>query len=248
MESISNMASAAAKAVWPNNETDEARKEPISGESGDTSKGEPYDAGNMDSSKQAEKAPATEPTEDKSETVAPDDTTSGQNDTRDPSNPQTNPDPTKQDVKQEVNVDGPGPAPLENVAKEHGGDAGNEHSEEPKSEDADADADADAGEDEDEDNGIQKHSHGSGTGEQWVKSSGLKADGGDFDAAAPGAGKEADRLLEKKGVKRTGPDVENVSEPADDHANGKATESTESTESKDKPSLGEKIKAKLHVH
>ena len=32
-----------------------------------------------------------------------------------------------------------------------------------------------------------------GTGEKWVKSTGLAADGGDFDAAKPGAGKEADR-------------------------------------------------------
>lgn len=33
----------------------------------------------------------------------------------------------------------------------------------------------------------------SGTGEKYVKSTGLAAEGGDFDAAAPGAGKEADR-------------------------------------------------------
>ena len=32
-----------------------------------------------------------------------------------------------------------------------------------------------------------------GTGEQWVKTSGLAADGGDFDATKPGAGREADR-------------------------------------------------------
>jgi hypothetical protein len=41
--------------------------------------------------------------------------------------------------------------------------------------------------------GLQKTSGGEGTGEQWVKSSGMKADGGDFDASAPGAGREADR-------------------------------------------------------
>ena len=34
-----------------------------------------------------------------------------------------------------------------------------------------------------------------GTGEQWVKTSGLAADGGDFDATKPGAGREADRKL-----------------------------------------------------
>ena len=32
-----------------------------------------------------------------------------------------------------------------------------------------------------------------GTGEQWVKTSGMAADGGDFDATKPGAGKEAER-------------------------------------------------------
>lgn len=36
----------------------------------------------------------------------------------------------------------------------------------------------------------------SGTGEKYVRSTGLAAQGGNFDAAAPGAGKEADRELE----------------------------------------------------
>lgn len=40
---------------------------------------------------------------------------------------------------------------------------------------------------------IQSESKGSGTGEQYVKSTGLAADGGDFDATKPGAGREADR-------------------------------------------------------
>jgi hypothetical protein len=43
------------------------------------------------------------------------------------------------------------------------------------------------------DDGPQKESHGEGTGEKYVKSTGMKADGGDFDAANAGAGKEADR-------------------------------------------------------
>lgn len=41
--------------------------------------------------------------------------------------------------------------------------------------------------------GLQKTSKGHGTGQQYVKSSGLAAEGGDFDASKPGAGKEADR-------------------------------------------------------
>ena len=36
-------------------------------------------------------------------------------------------------------------------------------------------------------------STGEGTGEIWVKSSGVAADGGDFDATKPGAGREAER-------------------------------------------------------
>lgn len=44
MESISNAATAAAKAVWGENTT---KQEPVSGVQGDVSKGEPYDAGNM---------------------------------------------------------------------------------------------------------------------------------------------------------------------------------------------------------
>lgn len=44
METINNVANAAAKAVWGENETN---KEPVSGASGDVSKGEPYDAGNL---------------------------------------------------------------------------------------------------------------------------------------------------------------------------------------------------------
>lgn len=88
-----------------------------------------------------------------------------------------------------------------------------------------------------DDNGLQKESHGTGTGEKYVKSSGLKADGGDFDAANPGAGKEADRLLETKGVHR---------EPVNKSGGGDTK--PDPLEKESKPSLGEKIKAKLHKH
>jgi hypothetical protein len=44
METINSIATAAAKAVWGDNETN---KEPISGAQGDVSKGQPYDAGNL---------------------------------------------------------------------------------------------------------------------------------------------------------------------------------------------------------
>jgi hypothetical protein len=76
-----------------------------------------------------------------------------------------------------VDVSGPGPKTLEEKAKE-GGAAG-------------------AGKADDGDDGPQKESKGEGTGEKYVKSSGMKADGGDFDAANPGAGKEADRTFSR---------------------------------------------------
>ena len=56
----------------------------------------------------------------------------------------------------------------------------------------------DGGSDKKGQSGGQKESLGStskepGTGTQYVKSTGVKAEGGDFDATKPGAGKEADR-------------------------------------------------------
>jgi len=116
---------------------------------------------------------------------------------------------------QSVDTNGPGPQSLEEKAK-NGGAAG---------------ASSNGG----EDDGPQKESHGEGTGEQYVKSSGMNADGGDFDASNPGAGREADRLLETKGIHHTQPG-EGPPQGADDTA----------TEKSGKPSLGEKIKAKLH--
>lgn len=67
------------------------------------------------------------------------------------------------------------------MAKEHGGDAGSA-----------AKGSSGAADAADED-GPGAKSTGEGTGEQYVKSSGLAADGGDFDATKPGAGREADR-------------------------------------------------------
>lgn len=43
-----------------------------------------------------------------------------------------------------------------------------------------------------------------GTGEKYVKTSGVAADGGDFDATKPGAGQEATRLMEQMGIKTEG--------------------------------------------
>ncbi|CAG8952699.1 hypothetical protein HYFRA_00008942 [Hymenoscyphus fraxineus] len=97
---------------------------------------------------------------------------------------------------------------------------------------------------------------GEGTGEKYVKSSGMSAEGGDFDAANPGAGREADsecllackrRLLAEKGVHHE-PAVKKTTE--DSHTSKDTHTSKESSGSgeKGKVSLGEKIKDKLHIH
>jgi len=81
--------------------------------------------------------------------------------------------------------------------------------------------------------GGQEHGKENGTGEQWVKTSGLAADGGDFDATKPGAGREADRLMEQKGIHKT--------------SLGEKLEPSNNGGEKEKVGLSEKIKNKLHI-
>ncbi|MCJ1308996.1 hypothetical protein MMC25_002651 [Agyrium rufum] len=76
-----------------------------------------------------------------------------------------------------------------------------------------------------------------GTGEKWVKTSGVAADGGDFDATKPGAGKEADRLLEEKGIHKEDPGLHKLGEG----------ESASGGASGEKVSMAQKIKDKLHI-
>ncbi|KAE9373580.1 hypothetical protein N431DRAFT_544550 [Stipitochalara longipes BDJ] len=129
---------------------------------------------------------------------------------------------TKKQAEEAAAIDtsGPGPKSLEEKARDNGGavDAG--------------------GKTEGEGDGPQKESHGEGTGEKYVKSSGVKADGGDFDAANPGAGREADRLLEEKGIHH-------------ELGAGGSPASTEEVGGKDekagKTKLRDKIKEKLHI-
>ncbi|KAI1841343.1 hypothetical protein JX265_007895 [Neoarthrinium moseri] len=260
METVNSIAQAAAKAVWGENTRD--GQEPISGEQGDTSKGEPFDKGNIEepqtkSSTTAEskgaapefakttgtaaessKVPDNESTNLKAKDT-PADTTKGQNDIRDPENPQTNPKNQPSDVdntgdgpNEAQKLDGPGPKPLEEVAKEHGGDAGNSDTKI-----ASGASDSKKGEAEPEDpNDPRAPSKGEGTGEKYIKTSGLAADGGDFDASKAGAGREADRLLEQKGIHVTKGD------------NKGASDTSVNSGEKEKKSLGAKIKEKLHRH
>jgi len=255
MDTIKTTAASAATAVtnivWGTNGNSQ---EPQSGVQGDTSKGEPFDGGNIEETNNSTKPKQTEggASHKEDSSVIPGDSTKAQNDVRSPSNPQTeekNADAARNvddsgEGPNDVKVDGPGPKPIEQVAKEHGGDAGNSSNEGLDTENSTEDKKADENkkDDQDDEDGPQKTSKGEGTGEQWVKSSGLKADGGNFDAANPGAGKEADRLLEKKGIHHEGNSVEKS--PSADTGSGKAAEA--SPDRKEKKSFGQKIKEKLH--
>ncbi|KAI8289506.1 hypothetical protein K4K59_006575 [Colletotrichum sp. SAR11_240] len=287
MEAINTMASAATKAIWG---TNEAKEEPVSGVSGNTSNGEPYDAGNIEnptkkadiaddartapehvtpttaSATSKETSATTEETvkhkdqigkpelkEKSADDAAPHDSAAGKTDTRSPADPATDPKPKGQDVStsgtgptnEGDKLDGPGPKPLEAVAKERGGDAG-------RVEGASGDGGlaGDAAADDGEEDGPQKKSHGEGTGEKYVKSTGLAADGGDFDATKPGAGREADRLMDEKDPAAAAAKAAAAKPGQHDKTSGseERTHSPVDNTEKEKKSLGDKIKAKLHRH
>jgi len=77
-----------------------------------------------------------------------------------------------------------------------------------------------------------EHGKEKGTGEKYVRSTGLAADGGDFDATRPGAGREATRLMEEKGLHKS-------KDGGDDPDAGKPPPP--------EPSKMEKLKDKLHI-
>ncbi|KAM5345549.1 hypothetical protein ACJ41O_011410 [Fusarium nematophilum] len=258
METISNAAAAAAKAVWGEGET---HREPVSGVKGDTSKGEPYDAGNLDTPTQ-EKAEETyderglgqETTAPKSTRIETSsaqatvpvpvtedtrDSTAGQNKTRDPER-EGHEHAGNADLRDVDNTstgtgsklgEGPGPKPLESVAKDNSGDAGRDRPQEGFSE-----APREVGSESLPSSSEKLENQ---PAEEYVHATGFAADGGDFDATKPGAGREADRLMEQKAT-HLGSEGSSGSQSHETHSH--------SSKHKDKPSIGERIKAKLHKH
>ncbi|CAK7215432.1 hypothetical protein SCUCBS95973_002470 [Sporothrix curviconia] len=153
--------------------------------------------------------------------------------------------------KNETNLDVPGPRPLQQVAAEHHGDAGKANfGEDGKGSGGSGGSGgtgAAGGNDEDDDK-PQSASHGEGTGEKYVRSTGLNADGGDFDAAREGAGREADRILEQKGISHgadTNPGASSAVVDDSTSSSRNNNNNTGSPDKKEKVSLGEKIKNKL---
>lgn len=180
------------------------------------------------------------------------DTTAGQNDIRDPdkvdsgsSKPLPNPDDVDTSSSSgpgSTSVLGHEPRTIVDIAKSNGGDAGRDGSNESVNNRPSE--------------GASKFtSEGAGLGStsgkedqdrkeeavEPVHATGLAADGGDFDATKPGAGLEADRLMEEKGIHS--PDSGSGS-----HSHSHGSGSKSSDDKKDKPSLTERIKAKLHKH
>ncbi|RTE68763.1 hypothetical protein BHE90_016861, partial [Fusarium euwallaceae] len=174
------------------------------------------------------------------------DTTAGQNDIRNPERvgleKEKNTDLEDVDNTSEGTTaklgEGPGPRPVEAVTKERGGDAGRERPQEGSSE-----APREIGSE-----GVAATSSSKSENrpdpaqDEYVHATGFHADGGDFDATKPGAGREADRLLEEKGV-HLGEESSSGS-----HSHGSHEKHSHDDKHKDKPSLGERIKAKLHKH
>ncbi|TDZ29530.1 hypothetical protein C8035_v005486 [Colletotrichum spinosum] len=190
--------------------------------------------------------------------VAPHDSAAGKTDTRQPGDPATDPNPKGQDVSTETGtgptnkgdrLDGPGPQPLETLAKQHGGDAGKVRDDAPHGGLTTGDTPVSGNEVED---GPQTESHGEGTGEKYVKSTGLAADGGNFDAIKPGAGREADRLLDEKDPNAAAAKAAAGNSHKGDSSHGGSVSGTGNPSpndgEKEKKSLGDKIKAKLHRH
>jgi len=233
METISSMAQTAAKAVWGDGAEHD---EPVSGVQGDVSKGEPYDGGNIDPEEQ-ERRDSKFPTEEDETLRERQNTKNGnaavESTTDMPDNTAHEPATSSTPGDDKQGVMGDGPKSLDTVAKEHGGDAGNIRTESESTSAKGAGAGSSAGAKVEDDDSESK-----GTGEQYVKTTGLAADGGDFDATKPGAGREADRLMEAKGIDHVA---------GGDHSLPDSSSSGSGTKD-GKPSLKERIKDKLHIH
>ncbi|KAH8790615.1 hypothetical protein BGZ57DRAFT_1000768 [Hyaloscypha finlandica] len=241
-------------------------QEPVSGETGNVEAGEPYDKGNAEptSTPSEPKITADEPTTSTlTQNPKITDTTSSTTDSIGDSKPSSaapnaaDPSSAQQPTQKQQGADRPsdepssleheriketkaeaedaakvdtteaGPKTLDEKARDSGGVVGK------------GEGKGKSGENEgEEEDGLQKESHGEGTGEKYVKSSGVVADGGDFDAASPGAGREADRLLEQKGITHESAAAGPLAGKGD--VGGK-------DEKASKPKLSEKIKAKLHI-
>ncbi|KAF5963421.1 hypothetical protein FBULB1_13404 [Fusarium bulbicola] len=277
METISNLTAAASKAVWGDDQTtnrepvsgvqgDTKHGEPYdAGNLGTTStlaletpqqEKVAQNFGSHDEERATglgHEAPVSKPTETTNAASATPsvptpnphskDTSAGQNDTRDPAQADKgnkdlhDVDDTSEGTDVKLG-EGPGPQPIEKLAKEHGGDAGNAPVEGTSHKPTEVGSE---GATESSKSENQPHDPKE---DEYVTASGFAADGGDFDASKPGAGREADRLMGQKGI-HLGESGSSDHSKTESHSSDKHHGSDEK---KDKPSIGERIKAKLHKH
>ncbi|TLS24444.1 hypothetical protein PpBr36_08774 [Pyricularia pennisetigena] len=182
------------------------------------------------------------------------DSTTHQSDVRDPA---TTADNHKEEEKHDVdNVEplqadklkGPGPKPLEMVARERGGDAGNSPADAKTDTPNPVDGAADVAKDDAEKkkDSPNLNEDGEPLGTKHMSSTGVAADGGDFDAANPGAGAEAEKILHDKGIHTEKPAADKKEDSPTRKAVSPSGKSTGgSPDRKGIRGLGHKIKDKL---
>ncbi|KAL7896089.1 hypothetical protein HDV63DRAFT_388718 [Trichoderma sp. SZMC 28014] len=265
LETVNNLASSAAKAVWGESNDAETHKEPISGATGDVSKGEPYDAGNLDPQAQSKVESALKGEEATSSDLADDHnytlssskketgvlsaaaTSTANEGVSEPRSAPTTGTINPEEGKPLDKLTGKGPRPVEELAKENNGNAAAAAAVPVTETDSSTAVSATAPEEKTPAlaGNEQKSNAHEATEDEYVKSSGLAADGGDFDVTKPGAGLEADRLMEQKGIKVDDADPKDKTTSSGSSNGGR--KSSDSSR-KDKPKLKERIKNKLHMH
>jgi hypothetical protein len=247
METLSSMATAASNTIWGNGEA-KSGEEPVSGQQGAGTVNEPFDKGNEEPQtglNGSAKSTTNGPSDAVSSEATGNPTSGQQPEQKQQGADRPNDGPKKEDIKDKM--------PHTDEEREKMVESGNfphdpnDHSGEPlKVHDGGAKQTEETEGKKDRSASVAQEGgdpHGEpkkGMGTEYVKSSGMKADGGDFDASNPGAGAEANRLLEEAGVHK---DKDVKKDSADDIS----TPSHSSGQGEEKVSKIQKIKEKLHI-
>jgi len=254
MEAINNMAGAASKAIWGEG-ANASGEEPVSGQKGAGTTEEPFDKGNEEAP--AENKPTTSGVDTSSATNgdAPAQKQQGADRPGEAPGPEnteaikktkesaeSSASKDKESAESSSSKDKP-KVPHTDEEREEAMQKGefphdpNDHSGEPLKIHDGSEKKTERSESVSHEGGGTLGGPAKGMGKEVVKASGVAADGGDFDATKPGAGSEANRLLEEQGVHKSKPD-----DPSD------TTSTSPSPSDKlGKPSKMTKLKEKLHI-
>jgi hypothetical protein len=251
METLSSMATAASNTIWGNGEA-KSNEEPVSGQQGAGTVNEPYDKGNEEPQSGLNGSAKSATTNGPSDAVSSEETgnpTSGQQPAQKQQGADRPDEEPKNDIKDKMpHTDEEREKMVESGnfphdPNDHSGeplkvhDGGAKQSENTEGTEGKKDRSASVAHEGGDPHGEPKK----GMGTEYVKSSGMKADGGDFDASNPGAGAEANRLLEESGVHKT----KDAPKDADDDTSAQSQQTGQSGE--EKVSKIQKIKEKLHI-